>query len=58
MTKHFLKELEKIKSKILSLGTVVEDRVRMAVKAVDQRDSELAEQVLEPGIEVAKSLGA
>ena len=35
MAKHFHKELEKLKKKILSLGAMVEDRVRMAIKAID-----------------------
>lgn len=46
MTKHFHKELEKVKKMILSLGTAVEERVRMASTAVENRDSELAEEII------------
>ena len=37
MTKHFRKELEKIKKQILTLGFMAEEQVQMAVKAVKQR---------------------
>ncbi|MBW1939742.1 MAG: phosphate transport system regulatory protein PhoU, partial [Deltaproteobacteria bacterium] len=34
MTIRFQKELEKLKKRILSLGAMVEERVRMAIKAL------------------------
>jgi len=47
MTIHFEKELEKLKKRILSLGAMVEDRVRMAIKALETRDGSLANRVIE-----------
>jgi phosphate transport system protein len=44
MAKHFQRELEKIKKSILSLGALVEDRVRLAIKSIDKRDADIAEQ--------------
>ncbi|MBT8375119.1 MAG: phosphate transport system regulatory protein PhoU, partial [Deltaproteobacteria bacterium] len=46
MTKHFQRELEKIKKKILSLGTMVEESVRMAIKAIEEFDGEVAKQII------------
>jgi phosphate transport system protein len=47
MTKHFHRELAKIKKKLLALGTMVEERVRMAVQATDARDAELAKHIIQ-----------
>ncbi len=44
--KHFSRELEKIKKKILSLGAIVEERVRMATQAVETHDAGLAQQII------------
>ncbi len=46
MTKHFQRELEKIKKKILSLGAMVEERVRMAIKAIEEFDGEVAKKII------------
>jgi phosphate transport system protein len=46
MAKHLQRELEKIKKSILSLGALVEDRVRLAIKSIDTRDAEIAEQII------------
>jgi len=40
------KELQKMKKRILSLGTMVEERVRMAIKAVETRDEKLAKRII------------
>jgi len=45
MTRHFQREIEKIKKRILSLSALVEERLRQAVKAIAERDGALAEQV-------------
>ncbi len=45
MTLHFQKELEKIKKQILSLGSMVEERVRMVAKAIITFDTELAGKI-------------
>lgn len=52
MTIHFQKELLKIKKSILTLGAMVEDRVRLAVEAVKTRDAELAKTVVDMDHEV------
>jgi len=46
MTKHFQRELEKIKKKILSLGAMVEERVRMAIQAIEEYDGEIAKEII------------
>jgi phosphate transport system protein len=46
MTIRFQRELDKIKKSILSLGTLVEDRVRVAVKAIENRDLETAKKLI------------
>jgi phosphate transport system protein len=52
MTIHFDRELERLKKKILALGAIVEERVRMAIKAMETRDRELAEKVIEADDEI------
>jgi len=46
MAKHFLRELEKIKKRILSLGAMVEERVYMAIKALETRDADAADKII------------
>jgi len=46
MAQHLQKEIEKLKKKILSLGAVVEGSVQLSVKAIEERDSDLAEKVI------------
>ena len=41
------REIEKLKKSILTLGAVVEDRVHMAVRAINERDEKLAKQVID-----------
>lgn len=52
MAKHFQRELEKIKKSILSLGAIVEDRVRLAIKSVESRDADIAEQIINMDYEI------
>jgi len=52
MTKHFRKELENIKKRILTLGALVEDRVRLAAQAVDQINAEIAQRIIKADYEV------
>ncbi len=52
MTRHFQKELIKIKKMILSLGAIVEERVQMAKSAIDDRDAELARRIIKQDIEI------
>jgi phosphate transport system protein len=50
--KHFSKELEKIKKQILSLGAMVEERVRMALQAIETNDADLAQQIIKRDHEI------
>jgi phosphate transport system protein len=52
MTKHFHRELEKIKKRILSLGAIVEDRVRMSIRAIETRDSRIAKKIIDGDWEI------
>jgi len=52
MTLHFERELEGLKKRILSLGAMVEERVRMAIKAMETRDRKLAKKVIDADDEV------
>jgi phosphate transport system protein len=52
MTLHFMREIERLKKRILSLSAIVEQRVRQAVKAVEERDGQLARQVIDGDAEI------
>ena len=52
MTKHFVRELEKIKKKILSLGALVEERVYLAIKAIESKDPDLATRIIRSDYEI------
>jgi len=52
MTTHLQKELEKIKKMLLSLGTMVEERVRMAILAVEEFDGEIAQKIISSDYEI------
>jgi phosphate transport system protein len=52
MTKHFRRELESIKKRVLTLGSLVEDRVRSVVKALEERDAAAAESIIKLDYEV------
>jgi len=52
MTIHFQKELEHLKKRILSLGAMVEERVHMAIKAIETRDGDLALKIVNADHEI------
>jgi phosphate transport system protein len=52
MAKHFHKELEQLKKRILALGAMAEDRVRMAVKAIETRDTVIADKIINTDYEI------
>ena len=52
MTKHFHRELEKLKKRILTLGAMVEERVYMATKAIENNDSDLADKIITSDYEI------
>lgn len=52
MTKHFQSEIERLKKRILLLAAMVEENLQKAVQAVAERDTRLAEQVIDGDPEV------
>jgi phosphate transport system protein len=52
MPLHLQKELGRLKKQILGLGAMVEERVRMATRAMEQRDTETAERILATDYEI------
>ncbi len=50
--KQFTKELENVKKRIFALGAMVEERVQMAIKAIDTNDSDLAQQIIKSDYEI------
>ncbi len=56
MSEHLHKALEDLKRQILSLSALVEESVRKAVRALEDRDERLAEEVIEadPEIDIAE----
>jgi phosphate transport system protein len=52
MPKIFIRELDNIKKMTLSLGAMVEERVRLAVAAVENKDAEAAQRVIKTDHEI------
>jgi phosphate transport system protein len=52
MARNLIRELDKLKKKILSLGALVEERVRMASKAVEDKDAVLATKIIDTDWEI------
>jgi phosphate transport system protein len=52
MARYLLRELDKIKKQILSLGAMVEDRVRMAIKAIEDSDASTAQKIIDSDWEI------
>jgi phosphate transport system protein len=50
--RHFQREIDKLKKKTLSLSTVVEESVQLAVKSIEKRDVKLARKVIESGEDI------
>ena len=55
MTRHLQRELDRLKKRILSLGAMVEERVRMAINAIETRDSNLADKIISRDYEIDES---
>jgi phosphate transport system protein len=55
MSQHLRKEIDSLKKKILTLGATVENSVRIAVKAIEDKDPELAQKVIGADIEIDHS---
>jgi phosphate transport system protein len=52
MARYLIRELDKIKKKILSLGALVEERVRMTSAAVDNIDAAIAQKIIDTDLEI------
>ncbi|EFK10341.1 phosphate transport system regulatory protein PhoU [delta proteobacterium NaphS2] len=52
MKRHLQKELSGLKKRILSLGALVEERVRMTIRALETKDGELARQIIRSDKEI------
>jgi phosphate transport system protein len=52
MPKHLERELEKLKKRTLSLVTMVEERLRMSIMAIEKKDGDLAKKVMESDDEI------
>jgi len=52
MAKHLQRENDNLKKKILTLGTIIEDAVRQATLAVERRDADLAQKIIDNDVKV------
>ena len=52
MAKHFQREIDNLKKKILDLGALVESRVRKATLSIQERDLNLAREIIEKDLEI------
>jgi phosphate transport system protein len=52
---HLQRELDKLKRKILGLGALVEDSLRLAFQAIEQRDAAKARRVIETDVLIDQS---
>ncbi len=56
VTRHFQEELEQLKTRLLEMGGLAEERVRLAVKGLVERDHDLIDEVLIGGDEPVNRL--
>ena len=54
MPMHLHREIERLKSHILNLSAIVEERTRKAVRSLEERQSKLAREVIENDFEIDK----
>jgi phosphate transport system protein len=52
MPKRLQRDIEKIKKMVLSVGAMVEERIRMAIKAIETWDAGLAEEIIRRDYEI------
>jgi phosphate transport system protein len=50
--RHFDQELDGLKQKLLRMGAIVEDQIKTALRALVERDTELAQRVIENDLRV------
>ena len=56
VVRHFQEELEQLKTRLLEMGGLAEEQVRLAVKGLVERDQDLIERVARPAIEPLNAL--
>jgi len=47
VTPHFVEGLDELKQRLLAMGLLVEDRIRLAIRALVERDASLTKRVIE-----------
>ena len=52
---HLQREIDKLKRKVLALGAIVEENLRLAFQAIDQRDAVKARRVIETDVLIDQS---
>jgi phosphate transport system protein len=52
MSQHLQNEIQNLKKKILAIGGIVENSVRMAVKSIEEKDTQLAQKVIDADSEI------
>lgn len=52
MARHFIQEIERLKKMVFALSAVVEERVHKAVNAIERRDAQLAQRVIDGDVEI------
>ena len=52
---HLQREIDRLKRKVLALGAIVEENLRLAFQAIDQRDAAKARRVIETDVLIDQS---
>jgi phosphate transport system protein len=52
MSRHLQQEFEQLKKDILSLGAQVEESVRLSVRSISQRDSKIAQRIIDGDLSI------
>ena len=52
MTKHFRIEIEELNKKVMHLTATVEENLKLAVRSVTERDTQLAQKVIDRDVEI------
>lgn len=55
MSQHFIHEINRLKARLLALGTLVEESVHRAVLSVQNRDGRLATQIIKADAEIDRA---
>jgi phosphate transport system protein len=55
VTPHFVEGLDELKQRLLTMGLLVEDRIRLAIRALVDRDASLTKRVIEGDGEINQS---